>query len=95
MALDPQHEHAVAAAGPLIGQGLGPGAVLPRLLNDDLNLVLAGDLLHSEVGHVDISLGRLGVLGLVLNHLDLILEVGIIVQQVLDLLVVYFQKRSL
>ena len=88
MALDPQHEHAVAAAGPLIGQGLGPGAVLPRSLDNVLDLVLVGDLLNLQVGHVDI--GALGV-----THLDLILEPVLVVEQIPDLLVVDLEEGCL
>ena len=71
--LDPQHEHAVAPARPLVGQGLRPGSVLPRLLDDGLNLVLVENLFFLEVGHVDIA--ALGI-----AHLDLVLEVGVSVQ---------------
>ena len=69
--LDLEHEDAVTATGPLIAESLGPGSVLPRLLDDCFDLVLSKDLLFPEVGHVDVS--ALGI-----AHLDLVLEAGVI-----------------
>ena len=72
----------------LVAECLGPGSVLPRPLDHALDLVLVGDFLNLQVGHVHI--GALGV-----AHLDLVLETVVCVQQVSDLLIVDLQKRSL
>ena len=65
-----QHEDAVTSGGPLIGQSLGPGTVLSRLLDNDFDLVLVGDFLHLEVCDVDV--GSFSV-----AHLYLVLQVGV------------------
>ena len=76
-----QHEDRVTSAGSFIGQGLGPGAVLPRLLDDHLDLIFVGHFFHLEVGHVDVS--SLGI-----AHFDLMLEVWIVLKKISDLFVV-------
>ena len=88
LALDPQHEHGVTPAGPLVTESLGPGPVLPGHLDHGLDLVLIGHLLHLQVGYV--NLGALGV-----AHLDLVLETGVSVQEVPDLLIVDLKEGSL
>ena len=61
-----QHEDAMTSTGSLIGQSLGPGTVLSRLLDYDFDLVLVGDFLHLEVGDVDIRSFSVAHLNLVL-----------------------------
>ena len=66
MTLYLQHEDAMTSTGSLIGQSLGPGTVLSRLLDYDFDLVLVGDFLHLEVGDVDIRSFSVAHLNLVL-----------------------------
>ena len=75
-------------AGSLVAESLGPGAVLASLLDDDLDLTFVGHLLHPEVGDVDV--GSLGV-----AHLDLVLEGGVVLEEISDLFIVDFKKRCL
>ena len=78
----------MTSGGPLIGQSLGPGTVLSRLLDNDFDLVLVGDFLHLEVGDVDV--GSFSV-----AHLYLVLQVGVRLKKILYLFIVDFQKRGL
>ena len=85
--LDLEHEDAVTATGPLVAESFGPGSVLPGLLDHCLDLVLPRQLLHHQVGHVQV-----GAFLLVFHHLDLVLEIWVVVEEVSNLLVVDFQK---